>query len=161
MSRPETPNAKLILFEQVKGLIDALEEITQDSAANKVVEKNEDSPFSVGKAPKISLEDYFNRIIKYCKLQEGSFIAMMIYLDKAAERVDLTSLNIHRIILGALVLAMKYTCDICNNNIFFAKVGGISAQEMCVIESSFLLMMDYNLYISAEEFEKYSSFIRC
>ncbi len=159
MSRPESPNNKVISLLQVKGLIDALEEITQDSATNSE-NTQESCPFSVGKVPKINLESYFNRIIKYCKIQEGSFIAMMIYLDKAAEKIDLTAFNIHRLILGSLVCAMKYTCDVCSNNIFFAKVGGVTPNEMCVIESAFLVLMNYNLYIKDEEYERYYCFIR-
>ena len=160
MSRPDTPNSNIISVNQVKGLIDALEEITQSTDASNSENFDLSSPFSVGKVPKIDLENYFSRIIKYCKLQEGSFIAMMIYLDKIAEKVDLTPFNIHRLILGSLVCAVKYTCDICNNNIFFAKVGGINPNEMCLIETSFLNLLDYNLYVNDEEYSKYYSFIR-
>ena len=162
MSRPQSPEDNLITIREIKGLIDALEELIQDtsneSASGNSLENI--NAFSVGKIPKINIEDYFSRIIKYSKLQIGSFIAMMIYLDKAAEKLDITFYNIHRLILGALICAIKYTCDISQNNHFFAKVGGISYHEVCLLESTFLVLIDYRLYISDDEYQKYLSFIR-
>mmetsp|Transcript_13683 Transcript_13683/g.14249 ORF Transcript_13683/g.14249 Transcript_13683/m.14249 type:complete len:166 (-) Transcript_13683:207-704(-) len=164
MSRPESrmdiPSPNFISLEEVKGLIGALEEIVKDEAVLAEAIDEEINAFSVGRVPRINLESYFSRIIKYCKLEQGTFIAMMIYLDKVAEKIDLTCFNMHRLILAALVCAVKYTCDTCNNDSFFAKVGGVSVSELCVIESTFLALLEYSLYISDEENEKYSGFLR-
>lgn len=170
MSTQSSPCQDIISIKDTKSLIDALEELIKEnvevprneleSSFFSEVEQPEVNAFSVGKAPKVDLDNYFSRLIKYCKLQRGTFIAMMIYLDKAAEKIDFTKLNIHRLILGALVCAIKYTCDICGTNIYYSKVGGVSAYELCVIENCFLELLDYNLYISNEEYEKYFNFLR-
>ena len=158
MSRPTTPKTDYLSISDVSELINALEEMIKDSPA--IQPTSELSSFSVGRIPKIKLDTYFQRMIKYCKLEVGTYIALMIYLDKAAESIHLTGYNIHRIILAAMVAAIKYTCDLTNNNAYYAKVGGISVDEMNLVETSFLVLLDYNLYISSEEYEKYSSFIR-
>lgn len=158
MSRPTSPSCKLVSINQVKGLIEALNDLTSQEAAVMAQCENR-SPFSVGKVPKINLEAYFQRMLKYCNLQEGTYIALMIYLDRAAEKVEFSGFNIHRLILASLVCAVKYTSDICNNNFFFAKVGGISPYEMCSVEAAFLEILDYNLYISDRDYNKYSTFI--
>lgn len=160
MSRPESPSTtRIVSIDQIKGLIEALGDLTQDAAVGNTVPTIRNT-FSVGKIPKINLEAYFSRMIKYCKLQEGTYIALMIYLDRAAEKLELSGFNVHRLILASLVCAVKYTSDICNNNFFFAKVGGITPHEMCSVEAAFLELLNYNLYISDLDYEKYSSFIR-
>lgn len=168
MSTVSSLNQTFVSVDDIKSLIIALDELIQDDSdvstdgstnSSQGSSNPEVNVFSVGKIPKITLMDYFARITKYCKLQLGSFIAMMIYLDKAAEKIELSGYNIHRLILGALVCGIKYTCDVCNNNIFFARVGGITPQEMCIVENSFLEVLDYSLYISEEEYEKYLSFL--
>lgn len=164
MSTESSPCMNTISIKDTKSLIDALEELIKDSNLDPTdkdyTEDPEVNAFSVGKVPKVDLENYFSRLIKYSKLQRGTFIAMMIYLDKAAEKIDFTKFNIHRLILGALVCAIKYTCDICGSNIYYSKVGGVSPYEMCVIENCFLELLDYNLYINQEEYDKYFNFLR-
>jgi len=164
MSTQSSPCPVTISLKDTKSLIDALEELIKDSNLMPTEEERCNNPevnaFSVGKVPKVDLENYFSRLIKYSKLQKGTFIAMMIYLDKAAEKIDFTRFNIHRLILGALVCAIKYTCDICGSNIYYSKVGGVSPYEMCVIENCFLELLDYSLYINQEEYNKYFNFLK-
>jgi len=127
----------------VHTFINILEEIIQVQVRESVC-----SAFSIGEAPEISLIDYIERCIKYLKTERGTFIAMMVYLDKIAVEVQLTNFNIHRLLLGAFSCATKYTCDICPSNKYLAKVGGISTEEMNIIEATILEMLDYDLYIS-------------
>lgn len=159
MSKQHSPSI-IVSIDIVKPLINALNEVTQDSDVSPTEPYSKESQFSSGKIPKISLDDYFKRIIKYCKLEYGTFIGLMIYLDKIAEKIEINSYNIHRLILAALVCSYKYTLDYYVSNQFFAKVGGISNTELAMIEASFLEIIDYKLYISQEEYEKYQHFIR-
>lgn len=145
-----------LIFDE--NIIDYDTSVDSDNTINKEDRKNrKDCSFSVGIVPKVTLTAFFNRILKHSKLQKGTFIALMIYLDKAVEKILLNKYNVHRLILGALVCSMKYTCDRCFNNLYFAKLGGITPEEMCNIEFSFLEILDYNLYISDDEYSKYSS----
>lgn len=117
------------------------------------------SVFCSSKPPKITIVDFFDRILKYCKLDEASFIAMMIYLDRACGFIDLTKFNVHKIILGSMICAIKYTHDEIYANSFYARVGGINLHEMNIIEVAFLELIDFELYIKEEEYTKYSVFL--
>ncbi|KAF2271466.1 uncharacterized protein EI97DRAFT_387842 [Westerdykella ornata] len=101
--------------------------------------------------PRISLEDYMNRIQQYCPLSTGvwlaagSYILRLCVLDKA---VPLTHRTMHRLVLAALVTAMKALEDHRWPQARFAGVGGVdqhalSRLELCV---EFLLSFDLQIF---------------
>lgn len=54
--------------------------------------------FYAKKAPSISVESYFERIIKYTKMEETTLVVVLIYIDKLCDSSNflLTDNNIHR-----------------------------------------------------------------
>lgn len=44
----------------------------------------------------------------------------------------------------------------CNNNAYYARVGGVSTAEMNRLEMKFLFSVDFRLHVTAEDFLKYS-----
>ena len=67
----------------------------------------------------------------------------------------ISNLNIHRLILAALVLAIKYLDDSYANNIVYAKIGGLSLLEFNKLEIDMLEMMNFNLYVDPEVYFEY------
>ena len=86
---------------------------------------------------------------------------ILIYADRMCTNsgIILNPYNIHRIILGCLLLAIKYNEDIYFTNAHYAKVGGISLQELNFLENSSFKLLDFNLYISDEIYNKYFNYI--
>lgn len=101
--------------------------------------------------PRISLEEYMNRIQQFCPLSTGvwlaagSYILRLCILDKS---VPLTPRTMHRLVLASLVAAMKALEDHRWPQERFAGVGGVdilalSRLEMCV---EFLLSFDLQIF---------------
>ena len=67
--------------------------------------------------------------------------------------------NIHRIILGCLLLAIKYNEDVYFTNEHYAKVGGVSIQELNSLEYFSIQLLNFNLYISEDIYQKYLNYI--
>ena len=67
--------------------------------------------------------------------------------------------NIHRIILGCLLLAIKYNEDLYFTNEQYAKVGGVSVQELNDLELYSIQLLNFNLFISEDIYEKYIQYI--
>ena len=91
------------------------------------------TPFNSVNVPRISLYDYFNRIYKYVECSDVCYVTAFIYIDRAIQNEPSffpTQKNIHRLVLGAVILAIKYNDDIYADNQFYAKVGGISLKEI-------------------------------
>lgn len=61
-----------------------------------------------------------------------------------------------RIILACLVVAIKYNEESYANH-YYAKVGGISLEEMNTLEKELLQLLDYNLFVSQEEFYRFKN----
>ena len=114
--------------------------------------------FNSTKPPRISIYDFFDRIIKYCKIDVATFVSMMIYIDKARECIQFTNFNIHKIILGSLICSIKYCNDEIYPNTYYARVGGIDLEEMNVIEITFCALLGFDFYIDDEIYFQYESY---
>jgi len=101
--------------------------------------------------PKVSIEDYVNRIQQFCPLSTGvwlaagSYILRLCVIDKS---VPLTHRTMHRLVLASLVVAMKSLEDHRWPQKRFAGVGGVdevalSRLELCV---EFLLSFDLQIF---------------
>eukprot|EP00826_Nyctotherus_ovalis_P010026 TRINITY_DN1265_c0_g3_i3.p1 TRINITY_DN1265_c0_g3~~TRINITY_DN1265_c0_g3_i3.p1 ORF type:complete len:175 (-),score=50.32 TRINITY_DN1265_c0_g3_i3:18-542(-) len=109
--------------------------------------------------PTISFHDYLARIRKYIDCSESCFILAFIYIDRALQNnsfLTLSCLNVHRLALAATILAVKYLEDLYSRNIIYAKIGGVTLAELNVLESSMLEMLEYNLYVSPDQFFQYA-----
>lgn len=62
---------------------------------------------------------------------------------------------IKRSIFLGIVLAAKFNDDLRLNNNDFSKIGGISLDELFVLEICFLKSIKFNLRVSMEEFLSY------
>lgn len=60
-----------------------------------------------------------------------------------------------RLLLTAIVLAAKYNDDEFYKNVYYAKVGGISLEEMNMLENQFSTVLDYNFFVKLEDFNTY------
>ncbi|KAK2972483.1 hypothetical protein RJ640_017655 [Escallonia rubra] len=109
------------------------------------------------RAPALSIRQYIDRIFKYSSCSPSCFVVAYIYLEKLLEQMDvcLTSLNAHRLIITSVMLAAKYIDDECYNNVYYAKIGGISIAEMNRLEMKFLVGMDFRLHVPVEMFDNY------
>ena len=114
-------------------------------------------PFLSKKNQSLSIKKYLLRLVKYTQVESSTLIAMLIYIDRLCEINDFTinSLHIYKIIFSSLVLAIKYNEEVIFDNKFFARIGGISLSEMNFLETVYLNLINFKLYVSDEIFETY------
>ncbi|MBA0611804.1 hypothetical protein Godav_012461 [Gossypium davidsonii] len=113
--------------------------------------------FHGSRAPSLNLRQYVERIFKYCKCSNSCFVVAVIYIDRFLQRIDayLTSLSVHRLLITSVMVAAKFMDDQHYNNAYYAKVGGISREEMNRLEMRFLFDLDFQLNVTTEVFNKY------
>lgn len=125
----------------------------------------------------LSLLIYFDRISKKCNSlskpsyyrndtdsanngKEGSMTDKMSKTKSNNSQVFVMhSFNIHRLIMTAVTVSTKFSSDFFYSNSRYSKVGGISLKEMNYLEVQFLILCDFNLLISIEEFERYATLL--
>ena len=110
----------------------------------------------------ISMNAYLSRWMKLTQSEGSVPIAAACLLDRMIARtgLTLTSYNIHRVVLAALVVSHKLILDVPFTNAHFARVGGVSLQEVNRLEATFLLDMDWELTIEAEEHARYKGYFQ-
>ena len=135
--------------------------LTEISSQNSNVEYNPDDPFSRESPSNVTLQYFFSRIKKYSQIEKSTLIIILIYADRmcTTSGIILNPHNIHRIILGCLLLAIKYNEDVYFTNEHYAKVGGVSIQELNSLEYFSIQLLNFNLYISEDIYQKYLNYI--
>ena len=99
--------------------------------------------FHALKPPSISVQLYLERIHKYASCSSECFVLALIYIDRLIQRNNcaLSVLNVHRIVITAVMLAAKFFDDQYFNNAHYAKAGGLCA-EMNMLEIEFLFRIN-------------------
>ena len=118
------------------------------------------SPFTTANTP-IKIQDYLERLYKYCHINISTVILTLIYIDRLCNinKFKMTYFNIHKLILSSMLVAIKYNEDSYFSMIFYAKIGGVSKKEMIYLEFYFVTLIKFNLFVKNELFNKYNDYI--
>lgn len=100
---------------------------------------------------------YFNRLAHYMKAETNTLIYSFILIDKLTESsgLSLTKDNISNIFFVSLVLSLKLLEDVIWNEEICCFVGGIPKDLYSLMERKFLELLDYQVYVSYEQFTLY------
>ena len=151
------PEKKIIIT-----ISDLLDNICNENSSIKINNKNLEINkkiryFMLKNIPSISIKDFLLRLTKYGKICESTLIMMLIYVDRICHRYNfkITYHNIYKLMLIAMVIAIKYNEDEIYTSDFYAKLGGISKIELNKLEYEFVCMINFKLFISEDLFYKY------
>ena len=71
-------------------------------------------------------------------------------------------LNIHRLILVSVMISSKFCDDLYFSNQYWAKIGGISNDEINALEVEMLTLLEYKLHLRRREYDTIlSDMARC
>ena len=105
---------------------------------------------------KYDIEDFIYRSYKMLGFDSSLLILSMMNLDKLlANKFILTSTNIHKAFFTCMMETQKYYDDESFTNKVYAKICGISTEELLELELEFMNYIDFNIYIKDEEFYQY------
>lgn len=141
------------VIEQVVDNMEAGQDITTSSA-------NYTSHFNSIRIPGISIMAYLSRIHFYADCSDSCYILAFIYIDRLLQNnpgLVLSYRNIHRLLLTAVLLAIKYSDDIYAENLAYAKIGGIPLDELNVLEVDMLKLLHYSLHVNSELYFQYAN----
>ena len=62
---------------------------------------------------------------------------------------------VKRLLFVAIIISIKFLDDKYYNNEYYAKVGGVSVQELNRMEKEFLFLIGFRLFVEEELFSKY------
>lgn len=143
-------------------ITEIIEENKVDENFKKIQEKQKKLVFNSKKTPSIPIQTYLERVLKYTHIEESTLIIGLIYIDRICELNDitLTELNVHRILFTSILLSIKFNEDDFYSNSYYAKVAGISLEEVNLAESEFLNLCKFRLFVTKELYDKYLVYLR-
>ncbi|KAI8840519.1 cyclin-domain-containing protein [Chytridium lagenaria] len=108
--------------------------------------------------PGISISDYVRRIVKYASIEKVVMILVLIYVDRICEThrtFTISSLTSHRFLISAITAGSKAISDVYCTNTHFGKVGGITLQELNLLELEFCTMINWRLACNHAQIQQY------
>jgi len=113
--------------------------------------------FHASRPPSISVAEYLERINKYASCSSECLVLALIYIDRLIQQSNfaLTALNVHRVLITAVMLAAKFFDDQYFNNLYYAKVGGVPCKEINALEVEFLFLTNFSLHVTEDVFFRY------
>ncbi|OEL19089.1 Cyclin-P4-1, partial [Dichanthelium oligosanthes] len=125
------------------------------------------SAFRATARPDISVRAYMARIARFAGCSPSCYVVAYVYLDRLLRRgrrgrgaLTVDSYSVHRLLITAVLAAVKFMDDVCYNNAYFARVGGISLPEMNYLEVDFLFGVGFDLNVSPETFGHYCAVLQ-
>ncbi|KAK3158609.1 hypothetical protein QOZ80_2AG0139370 [Eleusine coracana subsp. coracana] len=149
------------------GILERVAERNDAAAAAELsVAPASSSAFRATTKPGISVRAYTARIARFAGCSPACYVVAYVYLDRLLRRrgrrlaLAVDSYSVHRLLITAVLAAVKFMDDICYNNAYFAKVGGISLVEMNYLEVDFLFGIGFDLNVTPETFGDYCAVLQ-
>ena len=141
----------------IKSIAQNLEDIIRENFHNNQMKYVKHDIFYISHIPAISIEDYINRIYKNTKMNISSLILSVIYIDRFCELNGyiLSFKNIHRILLTACLLSIKFNEDINVNTKYYASVAGIPVEDLNNLEFYFIVKLQFTLFVDYDNYKIY------
>lgn len=98
--------------------------------------------------PRISVQDYLQRLTTHATLSPPILLAMVFYIDRLCAfypAFTVSSLTIHRFLIASATVASKGLSDSFWTNKTYARVGGISMNELAMLELEFLFRVQWRI----------------
>jgi hypothetical protein len=113
-------------------------------------------------APGMSIADYLLRIQKYFMCSDECFVIALAYIDRIGKidpSMTVCDLTAHRLVMIAVMIAVKFHDDVYYSNKYYAKVGGLSLKEVNGLETVMLKLMDWRMHVPSEEYQLYHDLV--
>ena len=105
---------------------------------------------------KMEIDEFIERIVNYLHIDNTLLVLSMMNLDKVlSNKFILTENNVHKMIFMCFMETQKFYEDESYKNKDYARVCGVSIDELLLMEVSFMEIINFNLYIKDEDYQNY------
>ena len=111
----------------------------------------------------VSATDYPDSVLFRIQRYSGSspccLAIALVYLERLRKQLPglfLNSKNFQRLFLIAAMTATKFLDDLYYSNNQWAKIGGLTLNEVNSLELEFLFLLDFRLHLQREEYDWYT-----
>ena len=162
----DSPQSKLQNYDLIRAIAITLNSIleTNKNLENykEIIRDQSRQVFSANIIPNISIKDYLIRIQTYSNIERSTLIISLIYIDRFCNKakVTLTHYNIHRILFSSILMGVKFNEDNFYDNKYYSQIAGVKLKELKVLEYNFIKMLNCELYVSRDLYDKYELYLK-
>ncbi|GMN56324.1 hypothetical protein TIFTF001_025449 [Ficus carica] len=116
--------------------------------------------FDCHETPDMTIQSYLERIFRYTRAGPSVYVVAYVYIDRFCQTnpwFRIIPRNVHRLLITTIMVASKYVEDMNYRNSYFARVGGLTTNELNKLEVEFLFLMGFKLHVNVSVFESYCS----
>ena len=142
----------------IKSIAQNLKGIIKENIQNNQMKfVNKSDIFYLNHFPPISIEDYINRIYKGTKMNISTLILSIIYIDRFCETNGyiLSLNNVHRILLAACLLSLKFNEDVNIDAQYYANIAGVPINDLNNLECYLYVKLKFSLFVEYDFYQKY------
>ncbi|GKV12855.1 hypothetical protein SLE2022_026090 [Rubroshorea leprosula] len=114
--------------------------------------------FDCHETPDMTIQSYLERIFRYTRAGPSVYVVAYVYIDRFCQGnpgFRINARNVHRLLITTIMVASKYVEDMNYRNSYFARVGGLTTDELNKLELEFLFLMGFKMHVNVSVFESY------
>lgn len=114
--------------------------------------------FHAASVPGITIANYLRRFKQFSLCSDSCYVLAFIYIDRLLQNnasFALSRRSVHRVLLTALLLAIKFHDDVYYTNLYYAQVGGIQLDELNRLEKEMLGLLHFDLHVQPQLYYTY------
>lgn len=147
------------LFKSLATHVESIVESYRHSPENIIIGESI-GEFISKTEPIRKIKSYMRQIQGICCDEEWLFAVMLV--DKMMRKLKkhITPLSIHRLVITAVMVSIKMMRDcVCRVPNFMSQYTRISVAELCLMERTFLELIDWNVHVSCKDYEAFVKFL--
>mmetsp|Transcript_99317 Transcript_99317/g.318672 ORF Transcript_99317/g.318672 Transcript_99317/m.318672 type:complete len:460 (+) Transcript_99317:2-1381(+) len=114
--------------------------------------------------PRWTMLQYLSRIATYFHCSDQCLVLSLVYIDRIVKMHPdfvVSTFSVHRVLMTSVMVAAKFWDDIFYSNEHYAKVGGVTTRECCMLEAQFCKLIDWRLHVLPDEYSTYLQSVHC
>ena len=129
---------------------------TRNKSSGSIHSSDDENSTSNSDSDLEDFEIYIKKWSKYFEFDKNMLILSLMNLDKLlAKDFVLNKKNFFRVIYTCMMVTHKFYDDNTYKNKDYAKFIGVTVEELLEMEMEFMNTVDFNLFISEDEFQNY------
>eukprot|EP00754_Rhynchopus_humris_P033103 Rhum_TRINITY_DN15447_c1_g6::Rhum_TRINITY_DN15447_c1_g6_i1::g.157809::m.157809 len=108
--------------------------------------------FDARKEPGFSIGEYFSRLMYAFGCSAACGVVALLYVQRTGLRC--TRMNVHRLVLGCLIVAVKHQDDKFYSDSVYAHLSGVQAGEIARLCTEVVTLTDFELFVTQAEYRR-------
>lgn len=128
--------------------------------ANQQQQQKRFDCFNTNQKPPPQLIYFIERLVYGANCSFSVFIVMLMFIDRLQQRckyLQLTHLNVQKVVLAALLAAVKFVDDTVYSSTHYASISGVDVKELNHLQFTFNQATDWTFFVTTDGYKAYEN----